>query len=74
MTRTINVYNTSAREAGKRGVGGKASRRDLERTLMDILTFDMDFEEALNIVEEATYEELVEKIWKYKEEGPTTIS
>ena len=37
----------------------------LERNLMDCLTCQMDFNEALEMVEEATYEELVAMAVKY---------
>lgn len=61
---TITVCNTDMRCAGKRGISKKYSRRDLERTAMDFLTFDMDFNDALDIVESATDEELIELIYK----------
>lgn len=67
MKRTIHIYNTNPRTPGKRGIHKKASRKDLERTLLDMLTMseDVDFCEAQEIVEElATYEELIELIWK----------
>ena len=48
-------------------VNGKAnaSRKVLERNLMDYFTFDMDFEDALELVENASYEELVAMTAKY---------
>ena len=64
--RTISVVNTDPRQAGKRGISKKFSRRDLERTLLDILTWDddIDFCEAQEVVEEAEIESLVDMIWE----------
>lgn len=58
----INVYNTGRSNkniVGKNGVA--VSRRDLERTALDILTWneDADFDECCEIVELATIEELI---------------
>ena len=70
----ITVVNTNIREAGKRGIHKKASRKDLERTLLDILTMDDDinFCDAQEIVEDiATYNELIEMIWELENEKTT---
>lgn len=74
MKKTVSVYNTSPYAAGKSGVYKKAPRRDLERTLMDYLTWgdNVDFCEAQEIVEDlATHEELIEMIWNLQN-GLTT--
>ena len=73
MTRTISVVNTDPSQAGKRGISKKFSRRDLERTLLDLLTWDedVDFCEAQEIVEEAEIEALVDMIWEL-ENGKAT--
>lgn len=69
MRRTITVWNTDARNPGKRGVHKTYSRKDLERTAMDFLTcMTYDFDEALDIVEESTDEELIEMIYKFQHE------
>lgn len=69
--RTIHIYNTNPATPGKRGVHKKASRRDLERTLLDLLTWDpdADFCECQEIVEAATYDELAEMISRLETEG-----
>ena len=70
----ITVVNTNMREVGKRGVHKKASRKDLERTLLDILTMDdgVNFCDAQEIVEDiATYDELIEMIWELENEKTT---
>ena len=70
----ITVVNTNMREAGKRGIHKKASRKDLERTLLDILTMDDDinFCDAQEIVEDiATYDELIEMILELENEKTT---
>lgn len=68
MRRTITVWNTDARNPGKRGIHKTCSRRDLERTALDYLTMDPDddFCEAQLIVESATNEELIEMIWNFQ--------
>lgn len=73
MVISISVYNTDMSHPGKRGIHKKASRRDLERTLLDMLTMsEADFLDCQSIVEdEASYEELVEMIWNL-ENGLTT--
>lgn len=73
MAISISVYNTDMSHPGKRGIHKKATRRDLERTLMDMLTMsDVDFIDCQTIVEdEASYEELIEMIWNL-ENGMTT--
>lgn len=60
----ITVYNTG--KPGKRGVHKTCSRKDLERTAMDYLTMDedADFDEALEFVEEATTDELIQFIYR----------
>ena len=70
----ITVVNTNMREVWKRGVHKKASRKDLERTLLDILTMDdgVNFCDAQEIVEDiATYDELIEMIWELENEKTT---
>ena len=70
----ITVVNMNMREVGKRGVHKKASRKDLERTLLDILTMDdgVNFCDAQEIVEDiATYDELIEMIWEKKKKKTT---
>ena len=70
----ITVVNTNMREVGKRCVHKKASRKDLERTLLDILTMDdgVNFCDAQEIVEDiATYDELIEMIWELENEKTT---
>ena len=70
----ITVVNTNMREAEKRCVHKKASRKDLERTLLDILTMDdgVNFCDAQEIVEDiATYDELIEMIWELENEKTT---
>lgn len=70
----ITVVNTNTREVGKRGIHKKASRKDLERTLLDMLTMDDDvnFCDAQEIVEDiATYDELIEMILELENEKTT---
>lgn len=70
----ITVANTNMREAGKRGIRKKASRKDLERTLLDMLTMDDDsnFCDAQEIVEDiATCDELIEMILELENEKTT---
>ena len=70
----ITVANTNMREAGKRCIRKKASRKDLERTLLDMLTMDDDvnFCDAQEIVEDiATYDELIEMICELENEKTT---
>lgn len=70
----ITVVNTNMRETAKRGIRKKASRKDLERTLLDMLTMDDDvnFCDAQEIVEDiATYDELIEMIWELENEKTT---
>ena len=65
---SIKVWNTNAGMPGKRGISRSYSRRDLERTAMDYLTMDedTDFDEALEIVESSTDEELVQMIYRFE--------
>ena len=54
----IKIANTNMSRAGKRG-RGRASRKDLERAAMDIMTCRNDsFDECICTVEEMTTEEL----------------
>ncbi len=65
---------TLSRVNGEGKVNGKVSRKVLERNAMDILTFDgsMDFDDALDAVELATYQELVKMV--AAESGEDTLA
>lgn len=61
MKKRITLVNTSPRTMGQ--TKRKYTRRDLERTAMDMLTFDMDWVDAMDIVDNATDKELIDMIW-----------